>query len=263
LTRGQEINDPNSLDVLALTDIDGQPLEAGNPPEDAAVHEVRRTTVAARLRAIYGSVDRLDAFVGLNAEPHVPGTEFGETELALWTRQFTQLRDGDRFFYGNDQGLSYIRRAFGIDFRHTLAQIMEADTDLTAKDLNPDGDVFLTPEDKLPPATCAVTYAITPLTPTTFRASITIAVAGTRPRNGWALHFELADGQVIHRVAGAFAVQSRAANGRDVTLVGLGAPHRVSSKAAIRQISFVATDDGVANAPPPNFTLNQRRCAGN
>ena len=31
-----------------------------------------------------------------------PGTEFGPVQLALWRRQFTALRDGDRFFYGRD-----------------------------------------------------------------------------------------------------------------------------------------------------------------
>ena len=33
---------------------------------------VRRTTLAARLKAIYGSVDKVDAFVGMVSEPHVP-----------------------------------------------------------------------------------------------------------------------------------------------------------------------------------------------
>ena len=39
------------------------------------------------------------------AEPHVPGTEFGELQLAMWKKQFQALRDGDRFFYGNDPAL--------------------------------------------------------------------------------------------------------------------------------------------------------------
>jgi hypothetical protein len=33
------------------------------------------------------------AFGGMVAEPHVPGTEFGELQLAIWTRQFQVLRD--------------------------------------------------------------------------------------------------------------------------------------------------------------------------
>ncbi len=39
------------------------------------------------------------------AEPHVTGTEFGPLQLAIWKRQFTALRDGDRFFYANDPEL--------------------------------------------------------------------------------------------------------------------------------------------------------------
>ena len=58
--------------------------------------------MAARLRAIYGNVNNVDAFTGMVAERHVPGTEFGELQLAIWKRQFQALRDGDRFFYGND-----------------------------------------------------------------------------------------------------------------------------------------------------------------
>ena len=49
----------------------------------------------ARLKAVYGSVDKLDAFVGMVAEKHVKGTEFGELQLAIWKKQFETIRDGD------------------------------------------------------------------------------------------------------------------------------------------------------------------------
>ena len=65
---------------------------------------MRRTTLAARLQRVYGNVDKVDAFTGMLAEPHVLGTEFGELQLAIWKRQFQALRDGDRFFYLNDPG---------------------------------------------------------------------------------------------------------------------------------------------------------------
>ncbi len=83
--------------------------EAGALP----VRGVRRTTLAARLKAIYGSVNNVDAFTGMVAERHVPGTEFGELQLAIWKKQFEALRDGDRFFYRNDPGLSLIRAVPG------------------------------------------------------------------------------------------------------------------------------------------------------
>ena len=49
-------------------------------------------------KAIYGSVDKVDAFVGMVSEPHLAGTELGPLQLAIWKRQFGVLEDGDRFF---------------------------------------------------------------------------------------------------------------------------------------------------------------------
>ena len=62
------------------------------------------------------------------AEPHVPGTEFGELQLAIWKQQFEALRDGDRFFYRNDPMLDRIRRQYGIDYRRTLAHVIRLNT---------------------------------------------------------------------------------------------------------------------------------------
>ena len=53
LTPGDEINDPNCLDIVAAFDINGNPTDVAN---DNATRVVRRCTVAARLKAIYGSV---------------------------------------------------------------------------------------------------------------------------------------------------------------------------------------------------------------
>ncbi|MBX3357125.1 MAG: peroxidase family protein [Phycisphaeraceae bacterium] len=56
-----------------------------------------------RLRTLYGSVDSIDAWVGLLAEDHLPGSSMGPTHTAILLDQFTRLRDGDRFWYQNDQ----------------------------------------------------------------------------------------------------------------------------------------------------------------
>ena len=123
------IDDPNILDVRRLFDIDGNELVVGSEAGDAsAVREVRRTTVAARLKAIYGSVAKLDAFTGMLSERHVAGAEFGELQRAIWKREFETLRDGDRFFYLNDPALPLIQAMFGISSRRTLAQIIRANT---------------------------------------------------------------------------------------------------------------------------------------
>jgi hypothetical protein len=130
------INDPNILDFVALKDREGNPLPLGTQSD--AVVGIRRTTLAARLRAIYGSVNSLDAFTGMVAEKHVAGTEFGPLQLAIWNKQFAALRDGDRFFYANDPALPAIRALFGIDYRRTLAQVIKDNTGVTTQ-----ADVFL------------------------------------------------------------------------------------------------------------------------
>lgn len=126
------IDDPGILDFTQLLDADGQAVEPGSEAEDEeVVTAVRRATLAARLAAIYGTVDRLDGFVGMLSEQHFPGTEFGELQLAIWTRQFEALRDGDRFFYLNDPSLQIIEERYGVDYRHTLAQVIEMNSNVT------------------------------------------------------------------------------------------------------------------------------------
>ena len=136
LTPGDEINDPDSMDFVALFDGDGNPIALDSDEAEAsAVTGVRRTTLAARLKAIYRSVNKVDAFTGMVSEAHLPGVEFGELQSAIWKRQFQALRDGDRFFYANDPGLSLIKRRLGIDYRHTLGDIIALNTDIPRSDL--------------------------------------------------------------------------------------------------------------------------------
>jgi hypothetical protein len=132
------IDDPHVLDFVKLLDDNGNVIPLGSPAaQEDAVVGIRRTTLAARLKAIYGSVDRLDAFVGMVSEKHIAGTESGELQLALWKQQFTALRDGDRFFYLNDPALRDIERTYGITYRHTLAELITLDTGATVQ-----ADVF-------------------------------------------------------------------------------------------------------------------------
>jgi Animal haem peroxidase len=119
------IDDPHSLDFVKLTDPAGRPVALG---ADGAVRAVRRTTLAGRLRALYGSVDRLDAFVGMLAERHLPGSDLGELQQRILRRQFTALRDGDPRFYAHDRVLRAIARRYGVTYRHTLAQVVRMNT---------------------------------------------------------------------------------------------------------------------------------------
>jgi hypothetical protein len=126
------INDPNILDFVELRDARGKVVTPGTPAaEEEVVTGIRRSTLAARLKAVYGTVDRLDAFVGMVSERHVKHTEFGELQLAIWTKQFTALRDGDRFFYRTDPVLRFIDHEFGIDYRLTIAEIVKLNTGVT------------------------------------------------------------------------------------------------------------------------------------
>ena len=126
------LSDPNILDFVELRDASGHVIPPGSPEAaEAAVTGVRRTTLAARLKAIYGSVDKVDAFVGMVSERHLRGSEFGELQLAMWKRQFEATRDGDRFFYANDPQLAQIRSQYGIDYRRTLADLIRLNTGAT------------------------------------------------------------------------------------------------------------------------------------
>jgi hypothetical protein len=124
---GLSINDPAILPFTSLTDANGNPIPLGStdPPPVAGT---RATTLAARLKAIYGSVGNVDAFVGMVSEAHLPGSELGPLQNAIWTKQFVALRDGDRFFYGNDPYLTTILNRYGIDYRHTLAELINLNT---------------------------------------------------------------------------------------------------------------------------------------
>jgi hypothetical protein len=143
LTPGAELDDPDSLDFTRLRDRWGDEIPLGSPAaQTAATSGERRTSTAARLKALYGDVSTVDAFVGMTAEPRVPGTELGELQLAIWQRQFEDLRDGDRFFYRNDPVLDIIRQRFGIDYRHDLGDLIALNTEVPRSALAP--DVFRT-----------------------------------------------------------------------------------------------------------------------
>ena len=132
------IDDPASLQFVSLRTRDGTSIAPGTEQAlEDAVSGVRRTTLASRLDAVYGDVGRLDAYVGMVSEPHVNGTEFGPLQLASWKRQFTALRDGDRFYYANDPELVRIRKRYGIDYRTTLAQLIRRNTGVAVQ-----ADVF-------------------------------------------------------------------------------------------------------------------------
>ncbi|HST17266.1 MAG TPA: peroxidase family protein [Gaiellaceae bacterium] len=126
LPKGMTCSNPAILAFTSLKDGEGNPVAIGDA--DNAVEGTRASTIAARLRCLYGSVDKVDAFVGMVSEPHVRGTEFGPLQLAIWKSQFTALRDGDRFFYQGDDALRLVEKRYNIDDDHTLSELVALDT---------------------------------------------------------------------------------------------------------------------------------------
>ncbi len=98
--------------------------------------------VQAALRTAYGTtngqdnVGLVDAWVGGIAEDHVPGTDVGPLVEASLIQQFMAVRDGDRFWFTRDPGLTLGELNY-VD-NVTLADIIEANTDIT----NLQSDVF-------------------------------------------------------------------------------------------------------------------------
>jgi hypothetical protein len=59
--------------------------------------------LAAKLASLYSNVDNIDPWVGMLAEDRLPGASVGRTHMAVLMDQFRRLRDGDRFWYQNNQ----------------------------------------------------------------------------------------------------------------------------------------------------------------
>jgi Animal haem peroxidase len=137
LPSGSTINTPSILDFVSLKDLNGNPVAIG--AKDGAVQGTRRSTLASRLKAVYGNVNNVDAFVGAYSEPHAKGSEMGQTNQAIWSLEFRSARDGDRFFYANDSVLNTIQSDFGITYKHTLEQIINMNSNAG---VNAGADVF-------------------------------------------------------------------------------------------------------------------------
>lgn len=81
----------------------------------------------SELQRVYGSVDKIDAWVGGLAEKHVAGGSMGELFSRILIDQFTRLRDGDRFWYQNQFSKDQAQQIG----QTTLAEIIRRNTTLT------------------------------------------------------------------------------------------------------------------------------------
>lgn len=101
INRGRERGVPSYLDVRASYGL-SIPSNFNEITNDE--------NLASQLEEVYGSLDKLDSWVGMLAETHMPGSSFGETLSIIIMDQFRRLRNGDRFFYLNNPNLSDIEK---------------------------------------------------------------------------------------------------------------------------------------------------------
>lgn len=88
--------------------------------------------IQAKLEELFGTVDNIDPFVGALAEDHLPGSSVGPLIEAVVGNQFERLRDGDRFFYTNDELLNSeaVRQIINLD-NLSLSKIIRLNTNIT------------------------------------------------------------------------------------------------------------------------------------
>jgi hypothetical protein len=249
-------DDPDSLAFTSLTDVFNAEVDRNDPDavEGTPINFRRAAPLAARLQALYGgNVNNVDAFVGALAERHASGSELGELQRAIWAREFTRLRDGDRFFYGNDPGLTEIRNLYGIDFRRSLGDIIAQNTGLPRTELPP--NVFFD-RGFVPPSSCVVTYRIVDVWSNGFRVDMSITNNGSVPLNNWALRWVFPEDQVIQQLWNGVVVQ----DGIRVEVTNAPWNAAIAPGQTLRDVGFVASRNGL-DLEPEEMGLNTTRCS--
>jgi len=84
--------------------------------------------VTDSMEDLYGSIDNIDAWVGMLAEDHLPNSEVGPTLHAMLKLQFENIRDADRFWFERDSYISsYNKQAIKIT---RLADVIKRNTNI-------------------------------------------------------------------------------------------------------------------------------------
>jgi hypothetical protein len=102
---------PVAMDLAAINIQRGRDLGLGTLNETRAALNLKTYTdfseitsdaaTALALKQAYGSVDRIDLWVGGLAEDHMNGAMLGQTFGVIVAQQFANLRDGDRYWFEN------------------------------------------------------------------------------------------------------------------------------------------------------------------
>jgi hypothetical protein len=101
----------------------------GLPKVASFAQITKNVKVQRELQAAYpAGVDSIDAFEGGLAEDHVAGSDVGPLFQKIMATQFVRLRDGDRFFYLNENLNAQELAIFNQE--NTLAKIIMANTEI-------------------------------------------------------------------------------------------------------------------------------------
>jgi hypothetical protein len=101
----------------------------GLPAVTSFAQITSNVAVQNELQATYGTVDKIDPLEGMFAEDHVAGGNVGPTIRAVLADQFERLRDGDRFFYLNENLSTEELNLIGQG--DTLAKVIMDNTSIT------------------------------------------------------------------------------------------------------------------------------------
>ena len=97
-----------------------------------------------------------------------------------------------------------------------------------------------------------------------FTADLTLTNRGTDAINGWTLNFEFANGQSVYDLWGGTITQTGSI-GQNASIRNASYNASIPAGATLdgraSGVGFNALADDFANAQPPNFFLNGRRCA--
>jgi hypothetical protein len=144
---------------------------------------------------------------------------------------------------------------YGIDFRHSLGDLIAANTDIARADL---ADHVFHVGGYLPPTACRVSYRIDGQTGTdagTFTATVELTNTGRRRIDAWILRYRYADGQRVTEAHNGAVTQV----GTDVPITNTAAT-RGLAPGQTRKVHILGTWSG-RNPPPAGFNLNSTPCS--
>lgn len=111
IQHGAQVRDLASINIVrgrerGLPDYNTVRQDFGMAPVKDFSDITSNIEMGKKLKALYGNVNNIDAWVGMLAEDHTVGGLFGPTIEKILEVQFIALREGDRYYYENDPALN-------------------------------------------------------------------------------------------------------------------------------------------------------------